>query len=212
MTRVALTAFLLMVITAPAHAQTAERGFVRALVGATVGAGPGAVFGGTVGVKTSEKINILGEFGRMTNILPADVADEVDVAAALAANNLGGKHSSSASARATYGLVGLRYNMGIVSGAPWFTEFGVGAANVKTTVSAVIRGSEELQGDISNLVSTPFTAGTPATKATMMLGGGLILGVSEHAAVEMGYRYMRVFTKSPGINASKIYGGARFGF
>ena len=212
MTRAAIGVLLLGLAHAPAYAQSAERGFVRALVGATVGAGPGAVFGGTVGFKTSEKLHILGEFGRMTNILPSNVADDVDVAAALAANALGGKHSSTATARANYGLVGARYQLGVVSGAQTFTEFGVGAANVKSVVSAVIRGSEELQGDISNLVSTPFTASTPATKATMLVGGGIVLGVTEHTAVEIGYRYMRVFTKSPGINASKIYGGARFGF
>jgi opacity protein-like surface antigen len=212
MTRVGIGALLLVLGSAPAYAQSVERGFVRALIGATVGAGPGAVFGGTVGFKTSEKIHILGEFGRMTNILPSKVADDVDVAAAIAANGLGGKHSSSASARATYGLVGARYNLGVVSGAQTFLEVGGGAANVKSVVSALIRGSEELQGDISNLVTTPFTSSTPATKGAMMIGGGIILGVTEHTAVEAGYRYMRVFTKNPGINASKIYGGARFGF
>ena len=203
---------LLTVSASPVYAQSEDRGFFRALVGATIGAGPGAVFGGTIGLKTTEKLQILGEFGRMTNILPSRVNDDVDVAAAKAANALGGKHSSQATARASYGLLGMRYNLGMVSGAQTFTEIAIGASRVKSNVSAVIRGSETLQGDISNLVSTPFTRATPATKPTVMIGGGFVLGVTQSTAVEVGYRYVRVFTDSPAINASKIYGGFRFGF
>ena len=212
MKRIVVGMGLLVLLAAPASAQTEDRGFVRALVGATVGAGPGAVFGGAVGFRASEKLQILGEFGRMTNLMPSSVIDEIEIAAASAAQTLGGKHSSDAKARATYGLVGARYNVGMVSGALTFVELGVGAANVKSSVTAVIRGSETLQGDISNLVSTSFTRSTPATKAAVMVGGGIVLGVTQHTAVEVGYRYVRVATSDPGINASKIYGGYRFGF
>jgi opacity protein-like surface antigen len=203
---------LFVLLAAPASAQNDDRGFVRAIVGATVGAGPGAVFGGTIGFKTSDKVQILGEFGRMTNIMPSSVTDQVEVAAASAAQTLGGKHSSEVDARATYGLVGVRYNVGTVSGALAFTEVGIGAANVKSSVSAVIRGSETLQGDISNLVSTSFTAATPTTKAAFMIGGGIVLGVTQHTAVEVGARYVRIATSNPGINSGKIYGGYRFSF
>jgi opacity protein-like surface antigen len=203
---------LFVLLAAPASAQTEDRGFVRALVGATVGAGPGAVVGGTVGFKASEKLQVLGEFGRMTNIMPSSVIDEIEVAAASAAQSLGGKHSSDATARATYGLVGARYNLGVVSGALTFIEIGAGAANVKSKVTALIRGSETLQGDISNLVSTSFTRSTPATKGAFMIGGGIVLGVTQRTAVEVGARYIRVATSDPGINASKIYGAYRLGF
>jgi opacity protein-like surface antigen len=203
---------LLVPCAALAQVAPPEKAFVRPLVGATLGAGPGALFGATFGMKAGPKLQITGELGGMTNILPPSVADDVDVAAAIVADSKGGKHSSSASARATYGLVGIRRALREVSGAMTFVEFGVGAATVRSTVSAQIRGSEALQGDISNLVSTPFTAATPTTNAMFSVGGGIILGVTRTTAVEVGYRYARIFTDNPAINMSNIVGGFRFGF
>ena len=209
---ISVAAALLAPCAALAQVAPPEKAFVRPLVGATMGAGPGALYGATFGLKTGPKLHITGELGGMTNILPPSVADDVDVAAAIVADSKGGKHSSSASARATYGLVGVRRAMPEVSGAKTFIEFGVGAAKVRSTVSAQIRGSEALQGDISSLVSTPFTASTPTTEAMVSIGGGIILGVTRTTAVEVGYRYAHVFTDNPGINMSNIVGGFRFGF
>lgn len=212
MRRAVLLHMFVVVAVAASPVSAQDRGFVRALVGATVGAGPGAVFSGTVGVNASDKVLVLGEFGRMLNVMPHSVADQVDVAAAIVANSLGGKHSSTAKAKASYGLAGVRYNLGRFADSQVFSEVGAGAANVKSDVTAVIRGSETLQGDISNFVTTPFTSSTPETKPLMMIGLGAVLGVTNRSAVEFGYRYIRVFTKNPGINASKVYGGFRFGF
>ena len=156
------------------------------------------MYGATFGLKTGPKLQITGELGGMTNILPPSVADDVDVAAAIVADSKGGKHSSSASARAMYGLVGVRRAMPEVSGARTFIEFGVGAAKVRSTVSAQIRGSEALQGDISSLVSTPFTASTPTTEAMVSIGGGIILGVTRTTAVEVGYRVRARLHGQPG--------------
>lgn len=205
-------ATLLAPSAASAQVAPPEKMFVRPTIGATIGAGPGAIYSATFGVKAGPKVQITAEFGRLTNVVPASVLDDVDVAAALVADAKGGKHSSTASARANFGLVGLRYAMRDVSGAKTFLEIGVGAASVRSTVSAQIRGSESLQGDISNLVSTPFTLSTPTTKAMASIGGGVILGITRSMAVEVGYRYARVFTKTPAINMSNVVGGLRFGF
>jgi len=181
-------------------------------VGATAGAGPGASFSGTVGVKAGQKMLITGEFGQLINILPSSVDEQIEVEAALVANSLGGKHSSSSTANATYGMVGLRYRMRDVSGAQTFMELGGGMAHVKSDVSVQMRGSETLQGDISNLVSVPFTAATPATKPMFKIGGGIVLGVTRTLAVEMGCRYQRIFASESAINMVNIFGGMRVGF
>jgi opacity protein-like surface antigen len=214
--KVVVGIFAAMLLAAPqiaaAQAAPPEKLFVRPLVGATIGAGPGALLGASVGLKLTPKAQIVGEFGRMTNIMPASVVDDVDVAAALVADARGGKHSSAATATANYGMVGLRHALRDVSGAQTYLEIGAGAARVRSRVSAQIRGSETLQGDISDLVVTPFTQSTPATKTMMSVGGGIILGITRTLAVEVGYRYARVFTKNPGINMSNLVGGLRFGF
>jgi len=209
-------ALLLVLLVAPrAHAQDQAKVFVRPLLAATVGAGPGAVFGATFVMKADRinpKLQITGELGRMSNIMPSSVADQIDIAAAKVADPLGGKASSRTTASANYGMGGFRYRMRDVNEAQTFTEIGIGVASVRSHVSAQIRGSETLQGDISNLVSTPFTAAGTQTKPMVAIGGGMILGVSRNMAVELGYRYVRVFTNNPAINMSKIFGGVQLGF
>jgi opacity protein-like surface antigen len=206
---------LAIVLLAPTAAQAQDRFFFRPTVGATVGAGPGAVFSTAFGVKADKiypKLQIVGEGGRMMNIMPSSVANGIEVVAAKVADAKGGKGSSKASASANYGMAGVRYPLREVSGAQTFTEFSVGVARVQSHVSAQIRGSATLQGDISSLVNTPFTAAGTQTKPMVAIGGGMTLGVTKSAAIEMGYRYVRVFTKAPAINMSKVFGGFRFGF
>jgi hypothetical protein len=62
-------------------------------------------------------LSIHGEFGRLDSILPTSVAEEVEVAAAVASGKVNGKHSATSSASAGYGLVGMRYGF-VRSAAP----------------------------------------------------------------------------------------------
>jgi len=205
-----LSLLAVLAVAQPAMAQ--EKGFVRALVGATVGTESGAVFAGTVGFKVASKGMIFGEVGGMTNMLPKSVSDEIDVAAAKVANAEGGKASSTSKATATYGLFGARINMRDVSRAHTFLEIGAGVAHVKSDVEAVIRGSASLQGDISDQVVTGFTSATPSTKPAYAIGFGLALGVTKSTSIEMGYRFMHILTDDVSAKVSKIYGGFKFGF
>ena len=197
-------------VAQPAMAQ--DKGFVRAMVGATVGTESGAVFAGTFGFKVAPKAMIFGEVGNLSNMLPKEVNDQVDVAAAKIANAEGGKSSSTSSASATYGLFGVRFNARDVSRAHTFIEVGAGVAHVKSSVEAVIRGSASLQGDISDQVSTGFTDATPETKPAYALGFGLALGVTKSTSIEMGYRFMHILTEDISAKTSKIYGAFKFGF
>jgi hypothetical protein len=209
---------LLVLLSLPVAAHAQDRGFFRPTVGATVGAGPGAVFSGTFGVnaeKVHKGLTVLGEFGRMTNIIPSKVADQVEVTAANVATSLGGgKASSSSKATANYGLGGVRYRFRDVSGAQTFGEFGVGVANVHSTVTARIIGSSTVPGNssIASQVTTPFTLATPETKPMASIGGGIVLAVTKRTAVEMGCRYLHIFTQGPAVNAAKIFGGFRLAF
>src|SRR5262245_46290498 len=144
---------VVVLLSLPVAANAQDRGFFRPTVGAVVGAGPGAVFSGTVGInaeKLHKGLTVLGEFGRVTNVMPSKVADQVEVNSAIVATGLGGgKASSSASATANYGLGGVRYRFRDVSGAQTFGEFGIGVANVHSTVSARIIGSSTVAGNSS---------------------------------------------------------------
>jgi hypothetical protein len=196
---------------APGQAQD-PKFVLTPMVGGVVGSGPGASYSAAISFKTGEKMQILGEFGKLSNILPNSVADQVEVAAAIAANSLNGKHSANASSSAGFGMVGVRRSLRDMSGAHTFVEIGVGMAHVTSEVDAVVRGAISGQGDISNLVTTPYTSATPENKPLISLGGGLILGINRTMAIEMGARYMRIFTDEPAINMANIFGGFRIGF
>jgi opacity protein-like surface antigen len=172
----------------------------------------GVTFGAAAGMQVKSNLEIFGEFGRMQNVLPSSVLEEVEKASALVVNPLGGKASSTASATANYGLFGVRRNVGKLGDAQLFVEGGAGAAKVESTLEASIRGSEALQGDISHLVSVPFTDSSPQTKALATFGGGFTLGITQKVGVEMAYRYVRIFTDNPAINAGNIYGALRLAF
>lgn len=213
MSRLLVGVGLAAMLAVPTLAQAQDsKVFFRPTVGGVMGAGPGASFSGLFSVKAGEKTQITGEVGRLANILPDSLMEEVELAAALAANAVGGKHSATASADANYGMVGFRRALRNVSGAETFFEFGVGAARVTSDHSVVLRGSATLQGDITSSVTTEFLASTPETKPIVSLGGGLVLGVGRRTAVEVGARYLRIFTDAKAINMSNIFGGFRFGF
>jgi opacity protein-like surface antigen len=203
---------LVTVLAAPLPAAAQDRGVFRVMGGATVGTESGGAFGAGVDVRITPKALIFGEFGRLQNVLPSSVLDQVEVDSAQVANGLGGKASSTASASATYGMVGLRMNLYKIGENQLFVEGGAGAAKVKSEVEAFIRGSATLQGDISDRVSVPFAEATPATKALGTFGGGVILAVNQRIGVEMGVRYFYIATSSPSISGGQIYGAVRFGF
>lgn len=213
MSRLLVGVGLAAMLAMPTLAQAQDsKVFFRPTVGGVMGAGPGASFSGLLSFKAGEKTQITGEIGRLANILPDSVMEEVELAAALAANTLGGKHSATASADANYGMVGFRRALRSISGTDTFFEFGVGMARVTSDHSVVLRGSATLQGDITSSVTTAFLSSTPETKPIVSLGGGLVLGVGRRTAVEIGARYMRIFTDAKAINMSNIFGGFRFGF
>jgi opacity protein-like surface antigen len=203
---------LVVVLAVPLAAAAQDRGFIRGMVGATMVTESGVTFGAAAGMKINPNLQIFGEFGRMQNVLPSSVLEEVELASAQVANARSGKASSTASASANYGLVGVRRNVRKVGDAQVFVEGGVGAARVESTLEASIRGSETLQGDISDLVSVPFVDSSPQTKALATIGGGFTLDITQKLGVELGYRYVGIFTDNPAINAGNIYGAVRLGF
>lgn len=210
---IGLAAMLAVPATAQAQGQAQDPKVIfRPIVGGVAGSGPGASFAGAISFKTGEKMEIVGEFGQLTNILPSSVADEVEVQAALAANTLNGKHSADATSSAGYGMVAVRRALRDMSGAHSFLEVGVGMAHVTSEVNAIVRGAVAGTGDISNLVTTPFTSATPENKPMVSVGGGFILGINRKMAVELGARYMCIFTDSPAINMANIFGAFRIGF
>jgi hypothetical protein len=203
----------LTVLAIPVQAQAQEGTYVRAFFGATFGNQGGGAVGGGVGIKATKKLQITGEFGFLSNVIPKSVADAIDQQAAIQANivALGGKASSDSSAKAQYGLVGFRATVRNISNGSFFIEVGGGVAHVTSKISAEWR-SLTGQGTLAGLVTTSFTNSTPETKPMAAIGGGLALPLGKSSAIEMAYRYATIMTTGTKINTSKVYGAVRVGF
>ena len=217
MKRVLLGMCALTILAVPTQARAQEGTYVRAFFGATFGNQGGGAVGGGVGIKATSKVQITGEFGLLTNVIPKTVADAVDQQAAIAADKIavGGKASSDSSAKAEYGLVGFRSKVRNISNGTFFIEVGAGVAHVTSKITAEWRNLSaqgRLDSPGQNLVTTPFTNGTPETKPMAAVGGGLALPLGKTSAIEMAYRFATIMTTGTKINTSKVYGAIRVGF
>jgi opacity protein-like surface antigen len=187
----------------PAWAQN-ERGFVRGLGGVTFGtAETSTIFGGGGGVNLGGGVQITGEVGRIEDVLPKELRDELDVVSALISLELGVLISVDATAPATYGLGGVRYTSPVGRVRP-FAEAQAGFAHISLDLDAEIAGldlSKELEDEADLESGNEFLLG---------LGGGVTIMFTDTVGIDVGYRYGRIFTDEPAINTNAVYAAVRF--
>jgi opacity protein-like surface antigen len=187
----------------PAWAQT-DRGFVRGLGGLTFGtAEASSIVGGGAGVTIGSNLQIVGEIGRINDVLPSEIRDQLDLLTALLVLETGLPVSLDVTAPAVYGLGGLRFNFPMPGRISPFVEGQVGVANISFDVNAKVAGI-----DISREVENEADIDS-ATKLLVGLGGGLQLRINEAFGVDVGYRYGRIFTDDPAVNTNAVYAALR---
>jgi hypothetical protein len=166
---VAVTAAAAFFIARPADAQ----GLIQGMGGVTKTADQNPFFAGLIGGKVGP-IEIDGEFGRLTNIVPKRIGD--------AAASVGGGEVK-AELPAWYGMGSIRL---IAPAGPVqpFVRVGAGAARLHPQFSA---SDPDLDTEVI------FGDGD-TTKFLLGAGGGIRVEVSK-VLIEGGYRYMRVFQK-----------------
>ena len=76
---IALASALMIVIASPVSAQgtSNSRVFVGGLGGVTFGTATSSAIAGQVGVRIMPNVFVIGEIGRMQNVLPGDIADQI---------------------------------------------------------------------------------------------------------------------------------------
>ena len=73
------TAFLLTTATgAAAQGASSPRAFVGGLGGVTFGTATSSAIAGQVGVRISRDLFVIGEIGRMWDVTPSEVSDEIE--------------------------------------------------------------------------------------------------------------------------------------
>ena len=201
--RLVCAGVLVVLAAGPVTAQD-ERGFVRGLAGVTFGnVQTSSIFAGGGGISVGRGVQIIGEFGRIQNVMPNEIADLFDDLELLLEIDTGLDVEVDATAPAWYGAGGIRYTFPTMGTLRPFVEAMLGAANIGLDLSFVVDGidfAEELE-DEEGLES--------ATEFMMAFGGGLAIGISDGVGIDVAYRYHGITTDDPMVHASAVYAGLR---
>ena len=196
---------LLLAPAAPVFAQatTGPKAFVGGLAGVTFVTETSSILGGQVGVRIARHLFVIGEVGRMWDVLPGKVADQIPLAEDFIEQEVGVRVDLDVEAPAFYGFGGIRWAQARGRIAP-FAEAGAGFAhlNGKFFVDGINVTSqvEDEIGDFGDLSTTEFL---------LAFGGGVNVGLTSTVSVDAGYRYTVIFTDDPKPNTSVVYGAVK---
>jgi opacity protein-like surface antigen len=196
----------LMCAATPAAAQSQSRGFIGGLGGITFGTETSSVFAGQGGVRIARQLVVFGEIGRMQNVLPDEIQDQIDEFVRTFEAETGVDALLEAKVPAFYGLGGIRWS----TDAPVspFVEGGLGFANLSIDLHAEIDGV-----DVTDQAEALFEEeDLDATKFLLAFGGGINARLAEQVRLDIGYRYTRIFTDDPAVNTSAVLAALKFWF
>jgi len=195
----------------PAAAQSAQvaqpRGFVRAIGGITFVSETGGLLAGGVGVSLNGHLAIVGEGGRLSNVLPKRLQSDLDSAAVTLGSQFGRPLVIDGKARGVYGLVGLQLRAHIKKNVTPFVEAMAGRAKGTSVINASASGT-----DVSSGVEKALGMPRSETHAMFTAGAGLTIAAGSRVGFEFGYRYSRINTDDPRINTGAFHGAIRLGF
>ena len=195
-----------VIAATPAAAGAQNRGFVGGLGGITFGTETSSVFAAQGGVRIASQLVVFGEVGRMQNVLPGDIQDQIDEFVRIFEAETGVDVLLEAKVPAFYGMGGIRWS----SDAPVapFVEGGMGFANLSIDLHAEIDGV-----DVSDQADEVIEEDDlDETKFLVAFGGGINARLAEQVRLDIGYRYTRIFTEDPAVNTSAVFAALKFWF
>jgi opacity protein-like surface antigen len=191
---------------APAVAQAQNRGFIGGLGGITFGTETSSVLAGQGGVRIARQLVVFGEIGRMQNVLPGEIQDQIDEFVRMFEAETGVDALLEAKVPAFYGMGGIRWSNDALL-AP-FVEGAMGFANLSIDLHAEIDGVD-VSDQADELIEEEDL---DATKFLLAFGGGINARLAEQVRLDIGYRYTRIFTEDPAINTSTVFAAVKFWF
>ena len=203
-----LSFVFVLLLLVPAAARAQSRAFATGLGGMTFDTASNLDLAGRAGVKLSPHVQVFGETGRMSSVLPKADRQAVEQATtALAATEIDGAPFVFGEVPMIYGLGGVRVTSSPMARFTPYAEGTFGVAHLRDNVSATVDGA-----DVLSQVATPLLAALPENDHLLGVGGGVSVLGGKHTAFEVGYRYSRVFAPEHAINTGKVDAGIRFNF
>lgn len=209
-TRALHVAALLIAVASPAAAQTPSRISVHGLGGTTFITETSSTFGGGVTIAVHKHVQLLGEAGRLTNLMPKDSQRDLDAAVPQFGTQVGSGLSIDGQLGGVYGVAGFRFVGSTAHRTATFAEVAVGGVRVATSIRAT-----SSSGDVSATVASLLGLPGPDVHPVMLLGAGAAIDVHTRVVVDIGYRYLRVWVNDPRldrINSNALYSAIHLRF
>jgi len=206
MKAITMTVLVLAAMAAPAVAQVAHPITLRGFGGVSFMSETGGIFGAGLGVRLGPHLEAIGEVGRLTNILPRRIQRELDQAARLMQPTYG-PLSIDASAPAVYTFGGLRTTWTANTRVAFFVDGGGGVAHGTSAIEARAGST-----DVSSSVRAALRIKHSETRGLVTVGGGVVVPLTGRLGLDLGYRYMRIFTDDPSIDTGTMSAAVRWGF
>ncbi|HYN07079.1 MAG TPA: outer membrane beta-barrel protein [Vicinamibacterales bacterium] len=205
---IVLAGALVIALASPVSAQgTSTSGmFVGGLGGLTFGTATSSAIGGQVGVRIMPNVFVIGEFGRIQDVLPAEISDQIQEGVDFLEQQ-GIPVDIDVKVPALYGFGGLRWAQSGRRIAP-FVEGGAGFAHLTSKISGTVAGvdiTEFIEDQIGDLDQS-------INEFLIAFGGGVNIGLTPTVSADAGYRFTRIFTEDPVVNTSMIYGAIKIMF
>ena len=208
------TAFLLTTATgAAAQGASSPRAFVGGLGGLTFGTATSSAIAGQVGVRVSRDLFVIGEVGRMWDVTPSEVSDEIETGIDFLEQQ-GIPVNLEFTVPAFYGFGGMRWAQSGRRVNP-FVEGGVGFARLTGEVSGTIGGVnvddflEEFDSELGDFSSN---------EVLIAFGGGANIRLTPTVSLDAGYRFTHIFiddpvaVDEPTVNTSMVYAAVKIRF
>jgi hypothetical protein len=200
-------ALILAAAVVPASAQTAPAGFVRGFGGVSFLSETGGIFGVSIGAHVNRSIDLFGDIGGITNMLPRKIQRDVDDAARQIGNAYGAPLTIDLKAPGLYGLGGIRFSHTTAQRLKLFVEAGGGVARGTSDVFAVAGNA-----NVSDQVSAVLNLKDEVTEPLVMVGGGIGVPLGSRLTLDLGYRFMRIYTADPRIDTASMTAGLNWTF
>jgi hypothetical protein len=165
------------------------------------------IVGGSAGVRLTEHVDVFGELGGLTNILPRSLQEDLDAAARAMGTFFGGPLTIDGKAPGFYGLGGMRITHAAGPRMSLFAEGGAGVAHGVSDITATAGST-----DVSREVTAALGIKHSETRLLLAVGGGVTLPLTDRLALDLGYRYMCIFTDDPRINTGTMSAGVQWEF